>query len=151
MIGAIPLIRDIFAGIIFVAVIFALAWALPKFALQYAGEKTKSGNILVPKKPSRLVHDNVLWEDAGTNYFSGIVVDGPLCPKDFAVLGRERRGKIENISYDAQISDSEYHSRLVCPECGSKYTLGKEPKTIQESRNEVRRRFEGKRRREQET
>ena len=151
MMGISPMFRDIFAGVTFVAVIFALAWALPKFALQYAGGKTKPRSLNISDKPSRLLHDNVLWEDTGTNYFYGITVDGPLCPKDFAVLGMERRDKVENIRHDELVSDSGYHAQLVCPECNSKYTLGDKPKTIRESENEVRHRFEGKRRREQET
>ena len=150
MIGIVPIVRDIFAGAIFIAVIFALAWSLPKFAFQYAGGKAKPSNIRVSRKPSRLEHDGVLWEDGGKTGW-GISVIGPLCPKDFAVLSRERRGKIENTSYDDTISDSEYHSRLICPECKRKYTLGIESTTRRESTDEVRNRFEGKRRREEET
>jgi hypothetical protein len=151
LIGTSPFVRDIFAGIIFVAVIFALAWALPKYALQYASGKTESNSIRVSKKPSRLEHDNVLWEDGGKSGW-GISVIGPLCPKDFAVLSIERYGKIEKIGdYSRTISKDEYDARLYCPECKRKYTLGKEAKKICDSEDEVRNRFEGKRRREQET
>ena len=153
VIGTSPLVRDIFAGSIFIAVIFAIAWALPKFALQYAGGKTKPSNIQISKKPSRLVHDNVLWEDEGTSAWGGrVIVAGPLCPKDFARLSAECHGKIINqVDDNTLVSDSEYHSRLFCPECKGKYTLSAESKYICDSRDEVRNRFEGKRRREKET
>ena len=145
-----PIIRDTGFLILLIAGMFCVAWYLPKLAPQFAGMKTKSNVDLVHRKPSRLEHDGVLWEDGGKGAW-GIHVIGPLCPKDFVVLNSERRGKIENTSYDDTISNSEYHFRLICPECKSEYTLGKEPKTIRESTDEVRNRFEGKRRREQET
>lgn len=146
--GIMPIFRDIFAGAIFIAVIFALAWAVPKYALQYAGGKTRADNVRAPTKPSRLIHDNVLWEDGGKGGW-GIYVIGPLCPKDFTPLGCVRRNdKIENLNCNNTISDSDYSYRLICPECRNKYTLGKEPKTIRESEDEVRKRFEGLRRRE---
>ena len=151
MTAILPIVRDIGFLALLIAGMFCVAWYLPKLAPRFAGMKTKSNVSLVHKKPSRLEHDGVLWEDGGKSGW-GISVIGPLCPKDFAPLGGENRDKITSaISNDALISDSNYHSRLFCPECKGKYTLGAQPKTIQESRGEVRSRFEGKRRREQET
>ncbi len=107
----------------------------------------------IKKIPSRIEYDNVLWEDGGTRYWgSGVVVIGPLCPNDFTPLCTEDRGQINsNPSEDTLISDSDYNSRLFCLKCKSKYTLGTEPKSIEDSRDEVNNLFEGKRRREQET
>jgi len=116
------------------------------------GETRMVNSSIVHKKPSRLEHDGVLWEDQGRNAWGNISVVGPLCPKDFAFLGIEHNDKIESHpKWDSIISRSEYHSRLICPECKSKYTLGKQMKTLQESHDEVYNRFEGKRRREKET
>lgn len=145
------LARSIIAGVMLIAGMFCVAWYLPKLAPQYAGGENKSKTNLVHGKPSRLEHNGVLWEDIGKSMF-GIKVYGPLCPKDLTPLGSEHSDKIKSsINYDNLVSDSQYHSRLFCPECKSKYTLGAEPKTTEDSLNEVRSRFEGKRNREQET
>jgi len=142
------MIRDIGILAILIGAMFATALYLPKLEFQLA--KARSSNEPVRKKPSRLEYDNVLWEDMGRHSWGHIVVGGPLCPKDYTPLCRERRGKLENTSSDDTISDSEYYYRLVCPKCRNKYTFGKEPKTIRESTDEVRNCFEGLRRREQE-
>jgi hypothetical protein len=147
-----PIIRDAGFLILLIAGMFCVAWYLPKLAPQYVGGETKLNPNLVHRKPSRLEHDGVLWEDGGRKGMWGTIdVIGPLCPKDFVPLGSECRDKIQsNINYDKLVSDSEYHSRLFCPECKGKYMLSKNPKTTGDSLGEVRSRFEGKRRREQE-
>lgn len=146
-----PIIRDTGFLILLIAGMFCVARYLPKLSPQFAGMKTKSNVDLVNRKASRLEHDGVLWEDGGTSGWGGLRVIGPLCPKDYATLGTEHYDKISSHpNDDTLISKSEYHSRLLCPECKSKYTLGKQPKIIKDSGNEVRSRFEGKRRREQE-
>jgi hypothetical protein len=100
--------------------------------------------------PSRLEHDGVLWEDGGNDGWRSLNVIGPLCPKDFTPLAMKKSDKVEaNLNYDTTISNSGYHSLLICPECKTEYNLGEKPKTIQSSHNEVRNRFEGKRKREQ--
>lgn len=116
--------------------------------------KVKSIPITTVKarKPSRLEHDGVLWEDGGRRGMWGIIdVIGPLCPDDFAPLCSECRDKVQSdIDCSKLVSDSEYHLRLFCPECRKKYILGENPKTTGASLDEVRSRFEGKRKREQE-
>jgi len=147
----VPIIRDIGFLILLVSGMFSVAWYLPKLSSRYPGRKTQLYVNGVHTKPSRLEHDNVLWEDGGRHGWS-ISVIGPLCPIDFVPLGAEKRDRIiSNPSEDTVISDSDYHSRLFCPECGEKYTLGTQPKTIRDSRDEVRNRFEGKRRRDKES
>jgi hypothetical protein len=150
LVTIVPIVRDIGFLVLLIAGAFLVAWRLPKWAPEYGGTKTKATKTSLVKTPSRLLHDNVLWEDGGKSGW-GIHVVGPLCPKDYAHLGSEHGDKIKSyIDYDAVISKSYYHTMLVCPECKSKYTLGKNPKTANESMGEVRNRFEGKRRREQE-
>lgn len=149
----VPIIRDVGFLVLLIAGMFCVALYLPKLTPQFTGMKTNPNVDLAHIKPSRLEHDNVLWEDGGKHYWGGgVVVNGPLCPKDFTPLCTEKRDKINsNPSEDTLISDSDYNSRLFCLECKSKYILGKEPKSMQDSRDEVSNLFEGKRRREQET
>ena len=144
----IAVVREIGFLVIFVAAIYAVSWYLPKLApaLYSFGIKTAKTATICP----RLEHDGVLWEDAGYTSWGNISVIGPLCPKDYTPLAIKNRDKIEtNIKYNTFISNSGYHSQLVCPECKAEYTLGTNPKTLQNSHDEVGNRFEGKRRREQ--
>ncbi|MFC1955548.1 hypothetical protein ACFLWZ_03305 [Chloroflexota bacterium] len=97
----------------------------------------------------RLEHDGVLWEDGGNYVSGGIMVIGPLCPKDYTPLGiKDLYGdRIETqIKKDQYISQSTTH--LVCPECHKEYTLIDEGKKLDDSRQEVGSRFLGKRRRD---
>ncbi len=105
----------------------------------------------VKKSRPRLIHDGVLWEDGGNNPWGNLSIIGPLCPKDYTPLAIENHdGRIEaNMDYDKRIWTSGYNHMLVCTECNAKYTLGKKPKQVRNSRNEVYNHFEGKRRREQ--
>lgn len=144
-----PIVRDVGFLVLLMAGAFLVAWRLPKWAPTYASDNIKDIKSLT-KKPSRLIYDNVIWEDAGKDGWGRIVVIGPLCPKDLTPLGSEAHGKIQSsINFNKPISDYEYHSRLFCLECKSKYTLGAEPKTPEDSEDEVRKLFDGKRRREQ--
>jgi hypothetical protein len=142
------LIREIGFLVIFVAGIFAVAWYLPKLApALYSFGTIRTAK---PATTRRLEHDGVLWEDGGYNSWGNIYVIGPLCPKDYTPLAIKQRDRIETYINDGTlISDSEYHSKLVCPECEVEYTLGKKYKSIKDSRHEVGNRFEGKRRRDQ--
>lgn len=100
---------------------------------------------------NRLEHDGVVWEDGGWGGFGTLVVHGPLCPKDLTPLATKFGEHIDtNINYDKTVSSWGGHSKLVCPECNAEYVLGEKSKSIKDSLNEVRSRFEGKRRREQE-
>ena len=118
-------------------------------ASQHAGvkaEKTPELNT----NPPRLIHDSVLWEDNGNNMWGNLDVIGPLCPKDYTPLAEKRGSEVDtNLSNDTLISDSGYHSQLICPECGGEYTLGSTSKIVGDSRGEVSSRFEGMRRRNQ--
>ncbi len=141
-------VREIGFLAVVIAGLFAVAWYLPKLAPIYTGRKT----AITPKRTlnrPRLIHDGVLWEDGGNSAFGGIMVEGPLCPKDYTPLAKKRGGKVDtHLSNDTLISDSDYHSQLVCPECGGEYTLGPTSKIVQASTDEVRSRFEGVRRRQ---
>ena len=99
--------------------------------------------------PSRLIHDDVLWEDDGDYYNGGIIVEGPFCPKDYATLMMEHVNAVEKLNFSEIISNQVYHFRLYCPECKHRYTLGEKPKTTNDSFLEVRSRFEGLRKRSQ--
>ena len=68
-------------------------------------------------------------------------------------LGTKDRDRVYNydkidthIRDDIVISESDYHNKLICPECRTEYTLGKNPKKIGDSLDEVENRFLGKRR-----
>ena len=145
----IAVVREIGFLFVFISGVFAVAWYLPKLSPVLLGLKatrTSKPNITRP----RLEHDGVLWEDGGPDGWGSLNVIGPLCPKDYTPLATKRGDKIEvHVSYDTFISDSGYHSLLVCPECKAEYNLGENPKNIGDSRLEVGSRFEGKRRREQ--
>ena len=139
-------VREIGFLVVVIAGLFAVAWYLPRMANMKIKTEIKPIRNL---SRSRLEHDGVLWEDGGYNAWGNIDVIGPLCLKDYTPLAIEDRDGIDtNISFDTVVSTSEYHCRLVCLECNTKYTLGKKPKEIGDSRAEVRNRFEGKRRRE---
>lgn len=156
------------AGLVTAALIVYLLWNLimrvrfqqPIILIdQHSETKTVSKTTIVNQYiPRRLEHDGVLWEDGG-NDWGHIDVIGPLCPKDYTPLAtKDYRGSIINhAKFDADISDIPdhlgYHHyfKLVCPECKTEYTLGNNPKKLQDSHDEVRLRFEGKRRREQQT
>ena len=65
------------------------------------------------------------------NYAGNISVIGPLCPKDYTPLATKHNDEIEvNVDYDTFISKSVYHSKLVCLECKTEYTLGNNYKQI---------------------
>ncbi len=148
-----PIIRDIGYLALLIAGMFCVAWYLPKLTPQYMGSKNKPSISSIPLKKSRLQHDNILWEGGGrSGWGCDILVIGPLCPKDFTLLSIEHSGEITDIrTDDIYISDSPYHSRLYCSECKGKYLLDTKSKNLKKSRDEVRNRFEGKRRREQES
>ena len=139
-------IRDIGFLIILVVVIFVVAWFYPKLVLAQTGRTAAIKQSRVPK--SRLEHNGVIWEDGGFSGYGGLRVVGPLCPKDYTPLCLIDGGKIKMLRYNETISDSYHHSQLYCPECKNEYDLGT-VKTTEESKNEVSRRFEGKRNREQ--
>jgi hypothetical protein len=142
------LARSIIAGAIFIATIFAIARYLPKLSpsQDLAPAKTKVPSIL-----PRLMHDGVLWEDRGDHYpYGSTRINGPLCPKDCTPLGIKYGDTIETtFRDDTLVSGYDYHHKLACLECNTEYTLGDKPKTIERSRNEVKSRFEGKKRREE--
>lgn len=149
MIGSIP---EIVQGwgylVIFVAGIFAVAWYLPKLAPVYTGRQTTMTPKRTLKRP-QLIHDGVLWEDGGNYASGGIMVIGPLCPKDYTPLGEKYRDEFRpRIGDDTFISGLKDDSQLFCLECKAEYTLGKKIKTIKDSMEEVRSRFGGMRRRE---
>ncbi len=100
-----------------------------------------------PERP-RLTYDNVLWEDAGTGNFGGVIVHGPFCPNDLTPLAI-KRGYDKKV--DTQLRDNDYigdrGELLFCLKCNTEYIFGTGIKTIEESRNEVRSLFEGMRRR----
>jgi hypothetical protein len=137
-------IRDFGFLVVFVAAMLGVAWYLPKLA------NIKLKIAPIPKRVvNRLEHDGVLWEDGGFNTWGNLNVIGPLCLKDFTPLAIKDRDKVNTYTRDdTLISNSGYHSQLVCLECKVEYTLGVNPKTIKDSRNEVGSRFEGKKRRE---
>ena len=140
-------IREVGFLVVFVAGLFAVAWYLPKLepALYSLGSaKIKKQSV------TRLEHDSVLWQDGGNDNYGYIKVIGPLCQKDITPLAvKLRDGRIEtSIKWDTIISSSEYPPKLICPECDTEYTLGVNPKKLEDSHNEVRSRFEGKRRRD---
>lgn len=143
-------VREVGFLVIFVSVIFAVAWYLPKLApalYSFSAVTTSKSKAYVT--PTRMVQDGVLWQDGGYDSYGYINVIGPLCQKDYTPLAIKNRDRIEtNITFDTIISDSEWQSKLVCPECKTEYTLGKNPKKLGDSHNEVRSRFEGKRRRD---
>lgn len=146
----IPLVRDIGFLVLIIAGMFCVAWYLPRLSFQFGNRNSATAKLSL-RKPIRIEHDNVLWEDRGSTHWDNVIVVGPLCPKDFTPLSTEHRDKIEpNVRHNTFISDYAGHSRLFCTECKSKYTFGSEPKSIEQSKEEVRNRFEGKRRRESE-
>lgn len=148
------------AALVALALLVYLAWGLiARMRLQcpvvLINQQGKT-NVIVSKittvrrPPSRLEHDGVLWEDGGVNSIWGLNVIGPLCPKDYTPLSVKWGDKTEaSVSDDTFISASGYHHQLFCLECKTEYTLGTKAKQIKDSRDEVRNRFEGMRRREQ--
>ncbi len=144
------LIREAGFLVVFVSAIFAVAWYLPKLApALYSFGTARTKKTIV----TRLVHDSVLWQDGGNDGYGRISVIGPLCQKDYTPLAiKYRDDRIEtSINWGTIISDSAYQSKLVCPECKTEYTLGKNAKKLEDSHNEVRSRFAGKRRRDYQT
>lgn len=145
----IALIREIGYLIIFVAAIFAVAWYLPKLTPELYSFGT-ARNTKTSITHSRLEYDSVFWQDDGLDVLGRVMVIGPLCPRDYTALAIKRRDKIDTrIPDHTVISPDAYHSQLVCLQCKSEYTLGTKSKTIEDSCDEVRNLFEGKRRREQ--
>lgn len=150
------IVRSIIAGIILIAAMFCVAWYLPRLAIQSNSDKVNSNqnNVLASnqkkKVPIRLKHDNVVWEDIGWDGHGGIRVAGPYCPKDLSTLGFEQYGKVDNnLRWDITIAPPDGflpYAGLICPKCHERYYFGEEPKTVQESEDEVRSIFEGMRR-----
>jgi len=159
----VPILFFVLAVFIFVVLIIYLTiwsviirvrlqWPVVLISKHSENKVVQKTSSVVHPASRRLEHDGVLWEDGGFNFWGNIDVIGPLCPKDYTPLATKYRDTIEvNIRGDTTISDSEYHSTLVCPECKTEYILGTTPKEITQSRLEVGSRFEGKRRREQQT
>ena len=144
-------VREIGFLVVTVAGIFAVAWYFPKLAPEYMGGRTK-GTSRVRTPRTQLKYDGVLWEEGGFNTWGNRVTIGPLCPEDYTPLAIKHNDKIDtNVNFDKFISDSSYHSTLLCLKCKTEYTLGTEVKQLQNSRAEVSILFEGKRRREQQT
>ena len=139
------IVREIGFIVIFVVTIIVVAWYLPKLSptvFSFGITRAKKQNIT----PHRVKHDGVLWEDGGSDSWGNVNVVGPLCPKDYTPLSTKHNDKIEAyLSFDTLISSSNYHSRLICLECHAKYTLGRKPKKISDSRNEIAVRFTGMR------
>ena len=63
-------VREIGFLAVVIAGLFAVAWYLPKLAPVYSGRKTEMTPNQTMKHP-RLVHDGVLWEDAGNSIWGG--------------------------------------------------------------------------------
>lgn len=152
----VPILFFILAGLATFALVAYLMWELIiRIPLRF---QTPIKNItnLVPVTmttakqpvPRRLEHDGVLWEDGGYNALGGLKVEGPLCPKDYTPLAIRHLDTLANRASDNMYISDYGYSRLVCPECKTEYTLGKNQKKVGDSRNEVRSRFEGKRRRD---
>ena len=149
---SIVFVREIGYLVIFVAAIFAVAWYLPKLSPSLA-----SFGLVRQKKQQTLprpflIYDNVRWEDGGNDGWGYINVIGPLCPNDYTPLALKRREKVDtSINYEVVISDSDYHSKLLCLQCKTEYTLTHKPKQLSDSHNEVRLLFDGIRRRKTNT
>lgn len=101
------------------------------------------------REPVRMTYDNVLWEDAGLS--RGVIVHGPYCPKCLTPLATKHRmdGQV-----DTELRDNDYYSKwgspLVCLQCQAEYVLDENKnKRLEQSKQEVRVLFEGKRRRTQ--
>jgi hypothetical protein len=146
---SIAIVRDVGYLVVFVAVIFAVAWYLPKLSPALYGFGTGKNTKQIKPRP-RLLHDNVLWEDGGYDGWGYIKVIGPLCPKDYTPLAFQRGDKVDtNIKYNVLISNTSYYPQLVCLQCKTRYIFDETtPKTVQDSHDEVRVLFGGKRRRE---
>lgn len=155
-----PTLFFVLAVLMTVALVFYLMWGLLKrirfqCPIILIGQQGKTNavplNKTIKAAPRRLEHDGVLWEDGGNDGYGRVNVIGPLCPKDYTPLSMKHNNKIEaNLKYDTVISNSGYHSQLVCLECHTEYTLGNEPKQINASDAEVAIRFTGMRKRERE-
>ncbi len=155
----VPTLFFILTGVVTIALVCYLIWGLIRLIRFQSPITTTnvqikakavpiSTTVKTPTPPRRLEHDGVLWEDGGRDMYGDVNVVGPLCPKDYTPLSMEYKGNIQaRLRFDTTISGSGYHARLVCLECHAEYTLGKSPKQVQESHDEVAVRFIGMRKR----
>jgi hypothetical protein len=156
-----PILFFVLACLLIVGLFSYLMWSLLKrihfrFPIFLVNQQKSSSTVTILKNnsihtqpPRRLEHDGVLWEDIRDRW-GNVKVIGPFCPKDYTPLSVKKNHKIEaNLRFDTSISAS-YYAQLVCLECHTEYTLGKDVKKIQESFDEVVIRFEGMRMRERE-
>lgn len=155
-----PLLFFILAVFEFIALGVYLLWAfLTQFRLQppiininQRGKVNIASNIRVSEShiPSRLIYDNVLWEDGGINEWGNIRVEGPFCPKDLTPLAMTQNDRVEtHVDYQRVISGAVYEYRLFCLQCKAEYLLGDNPKRLKNSHDEVYKLFEGIRKRGQ--
>lgn len=157
---ALMFIAALLALLVYWPVIRRIRLRMPIFLSSEQSTKTPQTESPEPitatyRAPSRLEHDGVLWEDTGKHYLDSgeLVVEGPLCPKDYCPLGLRSGTGQEKAKADWRvatfISDSQYHAVLFCPECKGTYTLGSRAKALKQSHEEVQNRFEGLRKREE--
>ena len=158
----VPILFFIIAGLVIITIMSYLMWSLIKrIKLQspifFKSQKSSpalasatANKLIKQPPPRRLEHDGVLWEDGGSNGWGGVYVIGPLCPKDYTPLSLKYRDNIEaKLNFGTTISSSGGNYQLVCLQCHTTYSLGKNPKRVQESYDEVAVRIIGMRRREQ--
>ncbi len=127
------LVREVGYLVIFIAVIFAVAWYLPKLSLrQYSFGFPISTKVIIPQ----ITNDNVRWEDRGNDHNGYMRVVGPLCPIDSTQLIMKTGDKEEREVQDIQrVYDSSW--KLYCLKCKHEYVFGRDGKSIGDARKDA--------------